>query len=82
MERKEKQQRETALAERTIRGERRASEAVWNAGFHGDNMGAVVGTLTMQTKQRRPSRGKSAQTEPFDSSSRSLKQSGSPTLED
>ncbi|KAF3841364.1 hypothetical protein F7725_007226, partial [Dissostichus mawsoni] len=26
------------------------------AGFHGDNMGAVVGTLTMQTKQRRPSR--------------------------
>lgn len=30
------------------------------AGFHGDNMGAVVGTLTMQTKQRRrPSRGTS-----------------------
>ncbi|XP_022076821.2 Kv channel-interacting protein 1b isoform X2 [Acanthochromis polyacanthus] len=28
------------------------------AGFHGDNMGAVVGTLTMQTKQRRPSRDK------------------------
>ncbi|KAG8008298.1 Kv channel-interacting protein 1 [Nibea albiflora] len=27
-------------------------------GFHGDNMGAVVGTLTMQTKQRRPSRDK------------------------
>lgn len=26
-------------------------------GFHSDNMGAVVGTLTMQTKQRRPSRG-------------------------
>lgn len=29
-------------------------------GFHGDNMGAVVGTLTMQAKQRRPSRGTSA----------------------
>lgn len=29
------------------------------AGFHGDTMGAVVGTLTMQTKQRRPSRGTS-----------------------
>lgn len=29
------------------------------AGFHSDNMGAVVGTLTMQTKQRRPSRGMS-----------------------
>uniref|UniRef100_A0AAV2JF28 G-protein coupled receptors family 1 profile domain-containing protein n=1 Tax=Knipowitschia caucasica TaxID=637954 RepID=A0AAV2JF28_KNICA len=28
------------------------------AGFHRDNMGAVVGTLTMQTKQRRPSRAK------------------------
>lgn len=29
-------------------------------GLHGDNMGAVVGTLTMQAKQRRPSRGTSA----------------------
>lgn len=29
-------------------------------GFHVDNMGAVVGTLTMQAKQRRPSRGTSA----------------------
>uniref|UniRef100_A0A8C5D3F4 Kv channel interacting protein 1 b n=1 Tax=Gadus morhua TaxID=8049 RepID=A0A8C5D3F4_GADMO len=28
------------------------------AGFHGDKMGAVVGTLTMQTKQRRTSRDK------------------------
>lgn len=29
-----------------------------HACFHGDNMGAVVGTLTMQTKQRRPSKGR------------------------
>lgn len=34
------------------------------AGFHSDNnMGAVVGTLTMQTKQRRPSRGTLVQRE-------------------
>lgn len=35
------------------------SVVVEKAVFCRDNMGAVVGTLTMQTKQRRPSRGTS-----------------------
>lgn len=43
------------------------------AGFHGDDMGAVVGTLTMQTKQRRPSRGRLCQLEEMEKSSRDLR---------
>lgn len=56
------------VRDETMRVRQRKRDSEWvkhtwrgkhsHACFHGDNMGAVVGTLTMQTRQRRPSRGK------------------------